>query len=56
LQSVGGDLDLSYTSVESFGDLKYVGNSLFVTSTPLSKKYSMKEIEEMVNVGQRIFM
>ena len=54
LTSVGGDLYLTNSSVTSLGKLSYVGNSLFLFDTPLSKKYTEKQIRKMVNVGGNI--
>jgi hypothetical protein len=56
LQSVGGDLDLSSSKIESLGNLRSVGGNLYLRRTPLFRKYSEKEIREMVNVGGNIYM
>jgi hypothetical protein len=45
---VGGDLDISNTNIQSLPDnLKVVGH-LFLSETPISKKYSADEIKDMV--------
>ena len=56
LQYVGGYLNLYGTNVESLGNLQYVGGNLDLRITPISKKYSEKEIRQMVNVGGTIFI
>jgi hypothetical protein len=56
LQSVGGNLYLRYSDIESLGNLQSVGNDLNIYGTPLSKKYSEKEIRQMVQVGGDIYM
>ena len=56
LQTVGGDLDLRGTPIESLGNLTSVGKSLYLEETPLSKMYTEKQIREMVDVGDVIFM
>jgi hypothetical protein len=37
-------------NLQSLGDLEYVGGDLVLQSTPLSKKYTEKEIRKMVEV------
>ena len=56
LTSVGGDLDLINTSIKSIGNLTHVGNSLYLRRSPLSKKYTGKQIRQMVDVGGNIYM
>ena len=56
LTSVGGDLDLRNTSVESLGNLTSVGGYLDLRNILAFKKYSIKEIEKMVNVEGKIFI
>jgi hypothetical protein len=56
LHSVGGDLNLYESNIESLGNLRSVGGYLYLRRTPLSRKYSEKEIREMVNVGGNIYM
>ena len=56
LQSVGGWLDLRESNIEFLGNLRSVGGNLYLRRTPLSRKYSEKEIREMVNVGGNIYM
>jgi len=51
LRSVGGNLNLFKTKIESLGNLQSVGGSLVLEGTPMSKKYSEKEIRQMVQVG-----
>ena len=54
--SIGGNLDLSHTDIESLGNLKSVGGSLYLRGTPLSKMYTEKQIRKMVNVGGEIHL
>ena len=56
LQSVGGNLNLYDTPIESLGNLKSVGGILGLFGTPLSTMYSEKQILEMVDVGNMIYM
>ena len=56
LQSVGGFLDLQGTYIESLGNLQSVGGDLYLYETPISKKYSEKEIRQMVSVGGGIHL
>jgi hypothetical protein len=56
LQSVGGYLDLQDTEIESLGNLRSVGGDLFLRNTPLSKKYTVKKIRQMVQVDGNIIM
>ena len=60
LTSVGGNLNLRNSDIKSFGNLTSVGRNLYLYGTPLykeirQKKYSEKEIRQMVNVGGNIF-
>ena len=54
--SIGGDLDLYNTPIESFGNLQSVGSDLDLTETPLSKMYTEEQIREMVNVDGEIYL
>ena len=56
LQSVGKSLFLRGTPIESLGNLQSVGNSLWVDNTPILKKYTEKQIRQMVNVGGKIYL
>jgi len=59
LKSVGGSLSLRNTNVSTFGffgDLQSVGGYLNLIETPLSKDYSEKEIRQVINVGDKIYM
>ena len=56
LTSVGGYLYLEGTSIESFGNLTSVGGDLFLKDILAFKKYSIKEIEKMVNVKGKIYI
>jgi hypothetical protein len=49
-------LYLTNSSVTSLGNLSYVGNSLFLKKTPLSKKYTEEEIRQMVDIGGDIYL
>lgn len=48
LEFVGSNLDLSNLKIESLGKLKYVGSCIVLSGTPLSKKYTKEEIEDML--------
>jgi hypothetical protein len=56
LQSVGGDLYLIGTLIESLGNLQSVGGNLVLQGTPISKMYSEKQIRQMVNVEGQIYL
>ena len=56
LQSVGGNLRLGNTPIESLGNLQSVGRNLDLRNTPIYKKYSKKEIRQIVNVGGEIYL
>ena len=56
LYSIGGDLDLSETNIKSLGNLTSVGGNLDLRGTPLSKKYTIEEIRNMVKVGGKIYL
>ena len=56
LTSVGGDLDLRGLNIESLGNLTSVGGYLNLRGTPLSKKYSVAQIRQIVNVGEGIYV
>jgi hypothetical protein len=56
LEFVGGDLQVTFSPIESFGKLKSVGGDLFLLNIPLVENLSTEEIREMVNVaGEIIF-
>jgi hypothetical protein len=55
LTSVGGSLDLNKCNIESLGNLTSVRGSLFLEGTPLSEKYTEKEIRSMVKIGLKIY-
>src|ERR1017187_1351096 len=50
LESVDGSLDLWYTQTESLGNLKSVGGLLWLTNTPLARKYTLEQLKQMVDV------
>ena len=56
LTSVGGDLFLEGTLIESLGNLTFVGGSLDLKDILAFKKYSIKEIEKMVDVEGKIYI
>ena len=56
LTSVGGNLDLYGTNIKSLGNLTSVGGYLDLSRTPLSKKYTIEEIRNMVKVGGDIYL
>jgi hypothetical protein len=56
LEYVGGWLSLSDSDIVSLGNLEYVGGWLDLGRTPLSKKYTIEEIRNMVEVVGGIFM
>ncbi len=45
---VGRYFDLQKTNIEEIPNNLYVGNDLYVYNTPLAKKYTEKEIREMI--------
>ena len=57
LEYVDGNLDLSSCeNLQSLGNLEYVGGGLDLSGTPLSEKYTKKQIRKMVEVDGEIFM
>ena len=56
LFSIEGDSDLRGTKIESLGNLTSVGGYLNLRGTPLSKKYSVAQIRQIVNVGEGIYV
>jgi hypothetical protein len=56
LTSVGGYLDLEDSNIKSLGNLTSVGGYLDLQKTPLSNKYTEKEIQSMVEVGNYIYL
>jgi hypothetical protein len=42
--------------LQSLGDLEYVGDTLVLARTPLSKKYTMEEIRNMVEVVGEVYL
>jgi hypothetical protein len=56
LTSVGGDLYLKYSNIESLGNLTSVGGDLYLKRTPISKKYTHKEIRSQVKVEGKIYL
>jgi hypothetical protein len=56
LISVGGNLNLFKTSIQSLGNLTSVGGYLYLRETPLSEKYTEKEIRQMVDVNGYIYL
>ena len=56
LYSIGGNLYLRNTPIESLGNLTSVGGYLYLENTPISEKYSEKEIRKMVKVEGKIYM
>jgi hypothetical protein len=56
LRSVGGFLVLDFAKIESLGNIQFVGGDLYLRVTPIARKYSEKEIRQMVNVGGDIYM
>ena len=56
LTSVGGNLYLFRTNIKSLGNLTSVGGDLDLSRTPLSKKYTIEEIRNMVKVGGDIYL
>jgi hypothetical protein len=56
LEYVGKWLDIKHTNVESLGNLKYVGSHLFLRYTPLSEKYTGKQIRKIVEVVGGVYL
>jgi hypothetical protein len=54
LTSVGGDLNLYNTSIESLGKLTSVGGHLDLRKTPISKNYTEEKIRSQVKVEEKI--
>jgi hypothetical protein len=49
-------LDLRDSRIQSLGNLTSVVGNLGLNDTPLSEKYSEKEIRSMVEVGGKIYL
>jgi len=47
---------LSETPIKSLGNLKSVGNSLYLKNTQISKIYTEKQIRDIVDVGGEIHL
>ena len=56
LYSIDGNLKLIKTPIESLGNLTSVGGDLYLKDILAFKKYSIKEIEKMVNVKGKIYI
>jgi hypothetical protein len=56
LTSVGSSLDLRYSDIKSLGNLTSVGRGLYLIDSPLSKRYTEKEIHSMVEVGGKVYL
>ena len=56
LFGIEGDLNLRDSNIKSLGNLTSVGEGLDLGGTPLSKKYSVAQIRQMVNVGEVIYV
>jgi hypothetical protein len=56
LQSVGGFLDLGYTSIKSLGNLRSVGKFISLVGTLISKKMSEEEIRDQIEVDGVIYL
>lgn len=56
LKSVEGTLVLRATKINTLGNLKYVGGALNLQMTPISKKYSLDKIRQLVNVNGNIYL
>jgi hypothetical protein len=56
LTSVEGYLNLAGSKIQSLGNLTSVGGNLMLRNTPLSKKYTRKEIHSMVEVGGNVYL
>jgi len=54
--SIGGDLDLENTPIQSLGNLTSVGGSLNLENTPILNKHTSQEIIQMVNIGGDIYL
>ena len=52
---MGENLDLRESKIKSLGDLEFVGGNLFLSNTPLSKKYTEKQIRKMVYVQRGVY-
>ena len=56
LTSVRNNLNLYNTKIESLGNLTSVGGYLDLKGSPISKKYTKKEIRSMVEVGEGVYL
>ena len=56
LNYVGSWLSLSDSDIETLGNLNYVGGFLSLGYTPLSKKYTIEEIRNMVEVVGKVYL
>ena len=54
--SIGDDLFLEGTDIESLGNLQSVRGNLDLRRTALSKMYTKEQIRKMVNVGGEIYL
>ena len=50
------DLNLYKSNIKSLGNLTSVGGYLDLRDTPLSKKYTEKEIRSMAEVGGEVYL
>jgi hypothetical protein len=56
LFTIDGDLNLRRTQIQSLDNLVSVGGYLDLRQTPLSEKYSEKEIRNMIDVKGKIYL
>jgi hypothetical protein len=56
LEYVGNHLNISRTNIESLGNLEYVGGHLDIYKTPLSMKYTVKQIRRLIEVVGVIYL
>ena len=48
LKKVGGDLNLSHSKIKTISNDLHVDGCLYIEDTPLSKKYTIEELENML--------
>jgi hypothetical protein len=53
---VDGILNLINSKIISLGNLKYVGGSLWLKNTPISKTHTEEQIRQQVDVGRYIYI
>jgi hypothetical protein len=55
LKTVGGDLDISRTTIDNFGVIEHIKGDLLIKGSVIDKMYSYEQIKSMVKVDGVIF-